>query len=93
MQWTLLSVRILLLLPHGYEWVKVSSGTGLPGYSRTEGHEMAMCVLRVICYLFADEKSRVILTAENSASGSTYVNASTIVSHLPSHCYTVSQRF
>ena len=50
---------------------------------------MAMCVLRVICYLFADEKSRVILTAENSASGSTYVNASTIVSHLPSHCYTV----
>ena len=29
MEWTLLSVRILLLLlPHGYEWVNVSSGTG-----------------------------------------------------------------
>jgi len=30
--------------------------------------------------LFADEKSRVLLNAKNNASGSTYINASTIVS-------------
>ena len=37
MQWTLVSVQILLL-SHGCEWVNVSSGTGLPGQSRTKGH-------------------------------------------------------
>jgi len=30
MQWTLLSVQILLLLPHGCELVNVSSGTSSP---------------------------------------------------------------
>jgi len=30
-QWTSLSVRIRLLLPHGYGWVKVSTGTSSPG--------------------------------------------------------------
>ena len=41
---TLLSVRMLLLLPHGCEWVNVSSGTGSPGWSRTKGCYTGVCV-------------------------------------------------
>ena len=44
MQWTLLSERILLLLPRGCELVKVSSGTGSPRQSRTKAIKW-LCVL------------------------------------------------
>ena len=41
---TLLSVQIFLLLPHGCDWLNVSSGTGLPGQRAIKGLRAFVCI-------------------------------------------------